>query len=194
MKRKYELKERARSQEETRQRIVDATVALHGSVGPARTTISAIAERAGVQRLTVYRHFPDERSLFQACGGQWMARHPLPDPSTWAAVADPVERMQRALAEIYARFRATEEMSANIRRDLPDLPVLQEVAAPLAQYWASVRVVLERGWKLRGERRARLRAVIGHAIEFETWRSLARTHGLGDVEVADLMVRLARSV
>ncbi len=194
MPRKYELKDRARSQEETRQRIVDATVALHDSVGPAHTTISAIAERAGVQRLTVYRHFPDDRSLFQACGGQWMTEHPLPDPARWASVQDPQERMLTALGEIYAYFRATEGMTGNIRRDLPELPVLQEVAAPFSQYWASARVVLERGWNLRGRRRTRLRAVIGHALEFETWRSLARVQALGDADAAALMVRLALAV
>ena len=194
MARKYELRERARSQEETRRRIVHATVGLHGSVGPARTTISAIAERAGVQRLTVYRHFPDERSLYQACGGQWRADHPAPDPALWEAVAEPAERMRLALGQLYAHFRATEDMTANIRRDLPELPVLQEVIAPQVQCWASVRLVLEGGWKLRGRRRARLRAVIGHAVEFETWRSLARTQGLGDDEAAELMVRLAGAV
>ncbi len=192
--RKYELRQRARTQEETRRRIVEATVALHNSVGPARTTISAIAERAGVQRPTVYRHFPDERSLFQACGGQWMVEHPLPDLSRWAGTSDPEQRLLLALGEIYAYFRATEAMMANVRRDLPELPVLQEVAAPFTAYWASARVLLEGGWKLRGSRRKRLHAVIGHAVEFETWRSLARAQQLGDVEAAELMVRLARVV
>src|SRR6266851_6093020 len=104
MTRKYELKQRAQSQAETRQRIVEATVELHDSLGPARTTISAIAERAGVQRLTVYRHFPDDRSLFRACSGHWAARNPKPDPSSWAAVDDPEARLRLALAEIYAFF------------------------------------------------------------------------------------------
>src|SRR5713101_5835058 len=173
MTRKYELKQRAQSQAATRQRIVEATVALHGSVGPARTTITAIAERAGVQRLTVYRHFPDERSLFQACSGHWAVQHPRPDTSRWAAVENPEERLQTALCEIYAYFRTTKEMTANVRRDLPELPVLQEVATPVAQYWEAARIVLDRSWKTRGHRRALVRAVIGHAAEFETWRSLA---------------------
>src|SRR5712691_1183180 len=127
MTRKYELKQRAQSQARTRQRIVEATVELHRSVGPARTTISAIAERAGVQRLTVYRHFPDERSLFQACTGHWAVEHPRPDLSRWAAKEDPEERLRVALSEIYAYFRTTEKMAGNVRRDLPELPVLQEV-------------------------------------------------------------------
>ncbi|HET6171567.1 MAG TPA: helix-turn-helix domain-containing protein [Gaiellales bacterium] len=194
MPRKYELKQRARSQAETRARIVEATVALHNELGPARTTISAIAERAGVQRLTVYRHFPDERALYQACSGHWTVEHPRPDPAPWAAIEDPAERLQLALGEIYAYFRATENMTANVRRDLPELPVLQEVAAPMVAYWEAAKVALERGWEARGERRERLHAVIGHAIDFDTWRSLARRGGLDDAEVAELMARLARAV
>ena len=193
MSRKYELKQRARSQAETRRRIVEATIKLHDELGPARTTISAIAERAGVQRLTVYRHFPDERSLYAACSGQWMADHPLPDTSPWALVEDPVERLLLALSEIYAYFRATENMTANVRRDLPELPVMQEVAAPVTQYWEAAQAMLELGWEARGRRRERLRAVIGHAIDFETWRSLARQRNLSDGEVVELMVRLARA-
>ncbi len=191
MARKYELRQRAETQTATRQRIVAATVELHDSVGPGRTTISAIAERAGVQRLTVYRHFPDERSLFEACSAHWLAQNPVPDPSEWAAVADPEERLRIALTAIYAFFRRTEGMSGNLARDLPDSPVLQEVAEPFLAYWRTVRGVLDRGWKARGRRRARVRAAIGHALEFETWRSLTQRHGLEDDEAVDAMVRLA---
>ena len=194
MTRKYELKQRALSQAETRQRIVDATVDLHRELGPLRTTISAIAERAGVQRLTVYRHFPDDRALFGACSSQWRAAHPMPDPSAWAVVEDPAERLQVALIEIYAWFASTEEMTANVLRDIPESPLMQEITAPLRQYWQEVRRVLKYGWEARGERGERLRAVIGHAIEFGTWRSLARTHGLDGAEAAEMMVRLARVV
>src|SRR6267378_2152865 len=120
MPRKYELKQRAESLSETRARIVSATVELHDSVGPAQTTISAIAERAGVQRLTVYRHFPDERTLFEACSAHWAAQNPAPDPSTWAGIADPHERLGIALGEIYAFYRTTQGMVGNLLRDLPD--------------------------------------------------------------------------
>ena len=154
MTRTYELKQRARSQEATRQRIVDATVALHGSVGPAHTTISAIAQRAGVQRLTVYRHFPDERALFQACRDDWVAENPAPDVSAWAAIDDPAQRLRTALGELYAYFRATEPMTANVRRDLPESAALREAAAPFMQYWDAARVALEHGWNLHGSRRA----------------------------------------
>jgi len=193
MARKYELRQRAESLNATRERIVEATVELHDSLGPARTTISAIAERAGVQRLTVYRHFPDERTLFQACSGHWAAQNPKPDPASWASIDDPEERLRVALTAIYAFYRATEGMTGNLLRDLPDSPVLQEVAAPLLAYWQTVREVLDRGSKARGLERTQLRAVIGHAVEFDTWRSLTRREGLDDVEAVELLVSLARA-
>jgi AcrR family transcriptional regulator len=194
MSRKYELKQRAESLAATRERIVEATVELHDSLGPARTTISAIAARAGVQRLTVYRHFPDERSLFEACSGHWATQNPAPDPSTWAVIDDPEERLRIALTAIYAFYRSTEGMTGNILRDLPDSPVLQEVAAPFIAYWQTVRDALDRGWTARGHKRTLLRALIGHAVEFETWRSLTRHEGLDDDVAADAMVRLAHAV
>jgi AcrR family transcriptional regulator len=194
MARKYELKQRAESLAATRERIVEATVELHDSLGPARTTISAIAERAGVQRLTVYRHFPDERSLFEACSGHWAAQNPAPDPSKWAELDDPEERLRVALIEIYAFYRATEGMTGNVLRDFPDLPALQEVAAPFLVYWQTVRDVLDDGWTTRGRKRTLVRALIGHAVEFETWRSLTRREGLDDAAAADAMVSLARAV
>lgn len=193
MTRKYELRERAVSKAETRRRIVEAAVELHGTLGPARTTISAIAERAGVQRLTFYRHFPDELALYRACSGHWAVEHPLPDPEAWAAVEDPERRLETALRELYGHYRETEAMTANVRRDAPTMPVLQEITAARAPYWASVRAVLDRGWRARGRRRTLLRAAIGHAVEFETWRSLARNEGLDDAEAAELMVQLVAS-
>jgi AcrR family transcriptional regulator len=192
--RTYELKQRADSLAATRMRIVEATVALHESLGPGRTTISAIAERAGVQRLTVYRHFPDERSLFEACSGHWAAQNPAPDPSAWSALDDPEERLRTALTAIYGFYRTTEGMTGNLERDLPESPVLQEVAQPFLAYWQAVRETLERGWAVRGRKRLVLRAVIGHAVAFDTWHSLARSEGLDDAAAVDAMVRLARAV
>lgn len=194
MPRRYELKQRAEELTATRERIVEATVELHDSVGPARTTITAIAERAGVQRLTVYRHFPDERSLFQACSGHWTARHPRPDPLAWKAVDDPEERLRIALTAIYAYYRGGEGMIGNLLRDLPGLPVLQEVAAPFTEYRRVVLEVLDQGWRARGPTRPLVRAVIGHAVAFETWRSLVHHEGLDDEVAAETMVRLARTV
>jgi AcrR family transcriptional regulator len=193
MARKYEQRQRAESQAETRRRIVEATVALHETLGPARTTISAIADAAEVQRLTVYRHFADETALFNACSAHWAAANPAPDPAAWATVADPVERLRLALREIYAFFSATEGMTANLLRDLPDSSTLQAAAEPFLQYWDTVRLALDRGWTTRGRRRELTRAAIGHAVEFDTWRSLVRRQGLDDLAAVDLMVELARS-
>ena len=194
MARKYELKERAEHVADTRRRIVEATVALHEQIGPARTTVSAIADRAGVQRLTVYRHFPDERALFEACSGHWSLQNPLPDPRDWAEIDDPEQRLRVALGDIYRFFRTTEGMTGNLLRDLPSSPVLQQVAEPFLDYWISARDVLEVGWEVRGRRRTLLRAAIGHAVSFETWRSLTGREALTDRDAAEVMVDLARAV
>src|SRR5918999_3074579 len=112
-KRRYEKKRRAELEAETRRRITESAVELHGSVGPARTSISAVAERAGVRRSTVYRHFPDEAALFEACSSHWEAANPPPDLGAWAAIADPDERLRTALGELYAFYRRTEPMMEN---------------------------------------------------------------------------------
>jgi AcrR family transcriptional regulator len=186
MSRKYELKKRAETQEETRRRITEATVELHGTVGPAKATISAIAERAGVQRLTVYRHFPDDRSLFQACTGHWLANNPPPDVTRWAADDDPERRMKRALRELYDWYAANEAMLANSERDRPTMPALAEFSDP-APFYAAMTDILLAG---RPNRRA-VRAAVGHAVAFGTWRSLCRDRGLATNEAARLMARLA---
>src|SRR5918999_1407529 len=113
--RTYEPKERAKRQDETRQRIVDATVALHEEVGPARTTVAEIARRADVSRLTVYNNFPDEYELFAACQRHFLADNPPPDPSSALAIADPAERLDAVLHRLYRWYRRTERMSANVR-------------------------------------------------------------------------------
>jgi AcrR family transcriptional regulator len=189
-KRPYNLKGRAQKQEDTRRRITEATVELHASVGAAKTTISAIAERAGVERLTVYRHFPDERSLFEACSGHWIAQHPPPDPGVWAPTANPEVRLRDALAELYAYYDANERMLANNLRDAHELPVLAELMSGFDAYFAAVVDVLARGRGARGRRRTRLLAAIGHAIDFETWRSLLRRQGLPADEAVELAARM----
>ena len=127
MARRYELKERARSQEATRRRIVEATVALHREVGPARTTIAEVARRAGVGRVTVYNHFPDETALLGACSAQFVADNPPPDPGAWAAIENPARRLREALRELYGYYRDNEAMLANVTRDAALVPALAEV-------------------------------------------------------------------
>ena len=192
MTRKYDMKRRARGKEETRRRIVEATVELHKTVGMARTTISAIAEKAGVQRLTVYRHFPNERALFSACTGHWRAANPPPDPASWTQVADPEERLRVALSEVYAYHRRTEPMMDNVIRDAQVHPLTREMAEPYFQHWERMRYVLATGWGVEDERLGLLLAALGHGLNFQTWRSLVREQGLEEEQVVDVMVGMVR--
>lgn len=187
MARAYQLKQRADRQKETRQRIIDAAIELHQSRGPAATTISEIAQRAGVGRVTVYRHFPDEPALLRACSGQYYARHPLPDPERWQPIADPEERLRVALRETYAFHRATEAMSAQALADVRDDPVM----APYHQHWQRAVEVLAAGRRVRGRRRTMLRAAIALALSFDTWRTLVRVQQLNDEQALEVALRLA---
>jgi AcrR family transcriptional regulator len=191
--RKYEQKRRAERQAETRQRIVEAMVELHREVGPARTTISAIAERAGVERLTVYRHFPDERSMFEACTSHYATQVPGPDPSAWVGIQEPAERLRAALLGFYDYYRRAEDVLIHAVRDVPQLPALAAVLSPWGEFVGRAREQLVEGWDAPKPARARLAAAVAHALRFETWRSLARIEGLGDPEAADLMVALAQA-
>ena len=184
--RRYTLKRRAERQDETRRRIVEAAVSLHQSVGMARTTVTDIAERAGVGRLSVYRHFPDELTLGWACSGLYWERHPLPDPTPWRMVDDPHGRLQLALRESYAYHRQTEEMMTRAFADAADSPIM----APYYTHWRRAADVVVAAWRLRGRKRTLLRAAIGHAIAFPTWRSLVRDQGLTDAQAVELMLRL----
>jgi AcrR family transcriptional regulator len=187
--RKYELKKRAEKQDETRRRIAMATLELHMQVGPAATTISGIAERAGVQRLTVYRHFPDELSLYNACGDLWMAFAPLPDPAAWAAIADPGERLRTALEAFYPYYRAAEITLTHILRDAEHMPVFVQALKPrFTDPLERARQVLAEGW--HGDP-VLVRAAVGHALDFWAWRSLAH-QGLDDAAIASLMLAMLR--
>jgi AcrR family transcriptional regulator len=191
-KRPYRKKERAAGEERTRRRITEATVALHETVGPVRTTVKAVAEKAGVQRATVYRHFADEQALYRACQQHWLARQGPPDPEPWARIADPDERMRAALTALYAFYRAGEPMLANVLRDEPHVPALREVLRSRWAYVEGVRDLLLKGRRERGRRRVRVAAALAHAVDFDAWRSLA--HGdLRDDEIVELMVALARA-
>lgn len=163
---------------------------LHGSVGPARTTISAVAERAGVQRATVYRHFPDEASLFGACSAHWASLHPPPDPTPWRGIADHEERLRTALREIYAWYGGDERMFVNVLRDAELVPAMAgPIAANRALFEALLAAILE-GRPERGRRRRRVAAAVAHAVSFATWRSLTREGGLSDEEAVELGVAL----
>ena len=176
MSRRYRQTKRSAQQDETRLRITEATVDLHGTVGPARTTISAVAERAGVQRATVYRHFPDERALFAACSAHWRAANPRPDPATWTDIEDPDARARRALTELYAYFAGTEQMLANLIRD-QDMEVMRPLFSPFWDYLDTVAASIAPPRPAK-----RVRAALRHAVDFRTWRSLTRDNGLTNGE------------
>jgi AcrR family transcriptional regulator len=189
-KRPYRMKRRAESEAQTRQRITESAVELHGTLGPARTSISAVAERAGVRRSTVYRHFPDEAALFGACSAHWAAENPPPDISRWVEIVDPDERLGAALDELYAYYRRTGDMLEKLLQDEPLVPIVAELMTPLHQFFDMVTEILMRGRGLRGKARDRVRAAIGHAVAFHTWRQLTGDGGLGDEGAAELMRRL----
>ena len=180
-KRPYKKRRRARHEAETRQRITEATVKLHGTVGPARTTIKDVAVEAGVQRATVYRHFPDLESLFGACSAHWASLNAPPDPAAWEG-----KSLEAALTELYAWYEWGESMLVNVRRDLPLVPAMAAPRAAFDARFAALRVALMVG----RPKRKRVAAAIGHALQFETWRSLAREQRLSNRDAVELMVAL----
>jgi AcrR family transcriptional regulator len=188
--RPYRKKRRAELEEQTRRRITESAVALHEELGPARTSISAVAERAGVQRSTVYRHFPDEEALFAACSSHWRAANPPPDPSAWAAIEDPEERTEIAFRELYGFYRRTEGMYISLLRDEPLVPILQHLLGGFYAYLNAIQEVLMAGRGLRGAAARRTRAAIGHALAFPTWRSLTAEQELADDDAVALMCAL----
>jgi AcrR family transcriptional regulator len=189
-RRPYRKRRRAQQEDETRLRITEAAVELHGSVGPAKTTISAVAERAGVQRATVYRHFSDEAALFQACSSHWLGEHPLPDLSQWTAIDDPDARLRMALADVYAWHERGEDMLERVIRDVALVPALGPPMKALAGWFDSAVTAVVDVRAEQGDTGRRVRAAVGHAMTFETWRSLVREQGLAPVEAVDLMTAL----
>jgi AcrR family transcriptional regulator len=184
MARPYTLKRRAEQQLETRQRIVEAAVELHGTIGPARTSLSMVAERAGVQRNTLYAHFPDERSLFLACSGLSLERDPLPDAETWRDIDDKEMRLRTGLTYIYAWYARNAELAGCVLRDAEVHPLTREIAAlRFGPYLAACEAVL--GAQLTQVQRAMLRLAIGYA----TWRSLVGESGLAPADAVRAMTQ-----
>jgi len=188
-KRKYELKKRAEEMAETHRRITEAAIELHGTVGPSRTTLSAVAKRAGVERRTLYRHFPTEGDLFAACSAHYYAAHPWPELDDWRAIRDPQERLERALDELYAYYERTAPMFSNVLRDAELVDFARDAVAPLDAYLEEAAEVLTAGRRARGRRRQLLEGALRHALAFSTWRSLS-TGGIGRPDAAKLMTAL----
>ena len=189
-KRPYRMKRRAELEAETRLRITESAVALHERVGPAQTSISAIAEAAGVRRSTVYRHFPDEEALFAACSSHWRAANPPPDLAAWAAIGDPGVRTETALRELYAFYARTQRMYDSLFRDETLAPSVALRLRDFHGYLDAARDVLAKG---RGRTSRRARAALGHAVAFATWRSLTQEQQLSNDDAASLMCELVQS-
>jgi AcrR family transcriptional regulator len=184
MARTYTLKKRAEQQEETRQRIVEAAVDLHGTIGPAATTLSMVAERAGVQRHTLYAHFPDERSLLMACSGLVEQRDPLPDAEAWRSIEDRHERLRTGLAAVYGWYERNADLAGCVLRDAENHPLVREInELRFAPFFAAYHEVL--GAKLN----AKQRAMLNLALSFFTWRTLVRESGLKQAAAVKAMVQ-----
>jgi AcrR family transcriptional regulator len=191
---KYNLKARAERYQKTRQRIVEAAVELHRTAGPARATVTEIANKAGVERQTVYNHFPDELSLFKACSAHNRSLNPPPDPEPWRLIANPEKRLRRALAELYGYYRRNEQMLANVTADAQVNPNTRKVLEPRAKHQERMRDALAAGWEQGDERRHKrlLDGALWVALEFQTWHTLARQQGFDDEESIELMVSMVR--
>jgi len=185
-KRKYTKSRRAEQQDETRNRIVEALVVLHQELGPANTSVKAIAEKAGVQRLTVYRHFPDEASMFQACSAHYMELYPLPNMADWAAIEDPVNRSYDALFAFYKYYQQTSAMWNSVYRDIDKLDALQGPMSQFESYIDQVCDDLVNSWRLKGNAKKHLQLTLRHALRFSTWLSLERSQ-LKDDKKAELV-------
>ena len=177
---------------ETRRRITEAAIELHGTVGPSRTTLSAVAERAGVERRTLYRHFPNEADLFAACSSHYFATNPWPEPGAWRAIANPRQRLDVALSELYAYYERTEPMLSNVLRDAEVVAFARDAVAPLHAYLDEAADVLAAGRPARGRRRERLLGALRHALAFSTWRSLT-VNGMTRSEAVTLVTALVEA-
>lgn len=187
-RRQYTQKRRAAKQAETRARIVQAIMELHEEVGPRATTVSGIAERAGVERLTVYRHFPNEASLFQACSARFLELNPPPDPAAWQNLVAPGAYTRALLTSLYGYYRRTERMFTQVYRDADDIPALKATVDAFEAYLDGLRDHLLSRWAAAGSGDAALRAATGHALAFSTWSSL-NAQKLDDPQMAELITR-----
>jgi AcrR family transcriptional regulator len=191
--RTYRKSLRAAQEQRTRERITKAAVKLHGTIGPRRTTFSGVAKEAGVQRATVYSHFPDEEALFAACSAHYWMANPMPDPQRWTEIRDPGVRLREALTEMYAFYRRTEEMLEKTSRDAPLVETMGKQVAAFRAYLEAVVAAIAAGRPERGKARRRVGAAVGHAVVFPTWQSLVREQGLDDGEAVTVMAAMVES-
>lgn len=186
MTRSYQLRRRAESQGRTRQKIVEAAIELHQTKGPAATSMNDIAERAKVGKVTVYRHFPDDAAMFNACSGMYFQRHPFPDPESWRSIPDASERFRQGLSDTYAYHRSTEAMMNHVLAEMRDDPLM----APYHDHWQHMAEILIAPWPVTGHGKNMLKAAIALALSFGTWRALVQENGLTESQAVELMLRL----
>jgi len=192
-KRKYQKTRRAEQQEQTRDKIVDAAMALHEELGPRATTIKAIAERAGVQRLTVYRHFEDDLAIFQACSSRWLELNPPPDPALWQELASPAERTEEALRNIYTYYASNVRMLSRVYSDAADVPALQEVMGGFRAYLDQIAKDLLKAWQPGSKKRKDVNALLKHAILFSTWESFSQDK-MKEKRIAEVLTKCIASI
>lgn len=193
VRRRYVLRARGEQVAETRARIVEAIMQLHGEVGPRHTTVSAIAARAGVERLTVYRHFRDEAAMFAACSHRYMELNPPPDPAAWAGEPDPARRTRRGLADLYAFFGRTSPMFEKTYRDVGEFVSLKKIMEQFDAHLRSLADGLAAAWP-RGKAVPRRRVVLRHAVKFSTWQSLAAEGVENEEKIEVLLAWLRRGL
>lgn len=186
MARRYQLKQRAKQQEKTRQKIVEAAIELHQAKGPAATSMRDVAEKAGVGTVTVYRHFANDVDLLGACSGTYFQRHPFPDLEEWRRVPDAGERFRMGLRESYAFHRETAPMIARVLEEVRDLPIME----PYHAYWRRAADVLLGAFPEPKRSEGELKAAIALALRFDTWQLLTQQAELSDPQAVDLMARL----
>jgi AcrR family transcriptional regulator len=191
--RKYELKARAESQRETRDRIARTAAELHEEKGVAHTTVAEIARRAGVTRLTVYNHFADLSELLPACSAHYMTLHPPPDLASVFTLEDPGDRVRAALTGLYGWYRETEPMTGKLFSDRASVPELDQfMEQDIDRIQAELADGVAAAFAARGRRAERLNALIRLALDFWTWRRLSH-EGLDDEAAADLMAAVIAS-
>lgn len=194
MPRRYTLRARAATAAETRRRIIEAAIALYEARGPADTTISAVAEHARVQRLTVYRHFPDERLLLDACWEYWSALHPLPPLHRSEAIADPRQRLRAVLDALYLYYESAGALVDRMLIDRARMPALVEVMHPFDHWIAEARGSLLVGWHARGRTEQWIVALVDHALRYTTWASLAGSGAMASGDASRLLCRTIADV
>lgn len=191
-KRRYVLNARREQLEATRSRIVAAAVSLHEELGPRHTSVKAIAERAGVERLTVYRHFPDERAILRACSTSWIQQNPPPDPADWAAETDPASQTALALGALYGYFSHARGMLTSVLRDREHVAGLPEVMRDFEQYLSNLAADLRKAWAPRASETSPVAITSAHAVQFSTWQSLEAA-GANDAAKAAIVATWLRA-